>query len=93
MRKWLVGLALSAVALFGAVDLNKASKEELVAIKGIGDKKAEAIIEYRTKNGNFKTVDELEKVKGFGAKSVETLKGELTVGETKAEPKKDTKKQ
>lgn len=93
MRKWLVGLAFSAVALFGAVDLNKASKEELVAIKGIGDKKAEAIIEYRTKNGNFKSIDELEKVKGFGTKSVETLKGELTVGETKSEPKKDTKKQ
>ena len=61
--------ALSGMAM-AAVNLNTATKEELQSVKGIGPKKADAIIEYRKKNGLFKTVDDLKYVAGFGSKSV-----------------------
>ena len=61
--------ALSGAAM-AAVNLNTATKDELQSVKGIGPKKAEAIIEYRKKNGLFKTVDDLKYVAGFGSKSV-----------------------
>lgn len=49
------------------VNVNKATKEELAeALPGVGQVKAEAIVEYREKNGPFKTLDDLEKVKGIG---------------------------
>ena len=69
-----------------AVNLNSASKEELDAVKGISPAKAQAIVDYRTKNGPFKSLDELKKVKGFGEKSVSKLSTELTVAETSLEP-------
>ena len=62
------------------VDLNSATAAELDALKGVGAAKAKAIIDYRDKNGPFKSVDELAKVKGFGAKTVDKLRPELTVG-------------
>ena len=65
---------------FGAIDLNSATKKELSSLKGIGDKKAEAIIAYRDANC-FASVEELEKVKGIGKKFVENNKAELFVGE------------
>ncbi len=70
--------AFSGFAM-AAVNLNTASKEELDTVKGIGPKKAEAIIEYRKKNGPFRTVDDLKKVPGFGDKSVEKMRSDLTV--------------
>ncbi len=45
--KILAMLAISAGLLFGAVDINNATKDQLMSIKGVGDKKADAIIEYR----------------------------------------------
>lgn len=65
---------------FAAVDLNSATASELEAVKGLGPAKAKAIVDYRTKNGPFKSVDDLKGVKGFGAKSVAKMQGELTVG-------------
>lgn len=62
-----------------AIDLNTATEAQLKAIKGIGDAKAKAIVEYRTKNGNFKSVDDLAKVKGFGKKTVDQIKDLVTV--------------
>lgn len=59
------------------VDLNTATLEQLVALPGVGKKKAAAIIEYRTKNGKFKSVDELVNVKGVGKKMLEKLKGQV----------------
>ncbi|WP_374240149.1 ComEA family DNA-binding protein [Zoogloea sp.] len=68
---------------FAAVNLNTATATDLDGIKGIGPSKAKAIIDYRTKNGPFKSVEDLKNVKGFGEKSITKLKGELTVsGET-----------
>ncbi|WP_339722925.1 helix-hairpin-helix domain-containing protein [uncultured Paraglaciecola sp.] len=59
------------------VDLNTATLEQLVTLPGVGKKKAAAIIEYRTKNGKFKSVDELVNVKGVGKKMLEKLKGQV----------------
>lgn len=71
--KVLFALLLSNSFLFAAIDFNTASKKELVNIKGIGDKKAEAILEYR-KTHKIKSVDELVNIKGFGNKLVEKIK-------------------
>jgi competence protein ComEA len=71
---------------FAAVDINTATQSELEAVKGVGPAKAKAIIDYRTANGNYKSLEELDKVKGFGKASIEKLKPELTV--SPAAPKK-----
>ncbi len=85
MKKWLgsllAGLLLS-VSAWAAVDLNSATQSELEAVKGIGPAKAKAIVQYREKNGQFKNVDALAEVKGFGKASVAKLKTELTVEPT-----------
>lgn len=52
----------------GKVNINTATVEELKILKGVGEKKAEAIIEYRKKNGSFKTKEDLMKVRGIGKK-------------------------
>jgi len=61
-------------SLMAAIDVNKASKEELMSINGIGEKKAEAIIKYRKKHGTFKSVDDLKNVNGIGDSIVANCK-------------------
>lgn len=61
------------------VDLNTATQQQLESIKGIGPKKAQAIIDYREKNGNFKSIDDLDNVKGFSAKGVGKIRDQVTV--------------
>ncbi|WP_351118938.1 ComEA family DNA-binding protein [Psychrobacter sp. SMN/5/1215-MNA-CIBAN-0208] len=61
------------------VNINRASEGELVSLNGIGSSKAQAIILYRDMFGDFKTVDELAKVKGIGAKTVEKNRSRLSV--------------
>lgn len=75
----LAGLLLCANLALAAVNINTATKDELDSVKGIGPSKAQAIIDYRNKNGAFKSLEELSNVKGFGEKSIAKLKGELTV--------------
>ncbi|AAZ97719.1 Competence protein ComEA [Thiobacillus denitrificans ATCC 25259] len=79
-RNLLVLAGLLAFPAFAAVNINTATQSELEAIRGVGPAKAKAIISYRDANGAFKSVQELDKVKGFGKASVEKLQGELTVG-------------
>jgi competence protein ComEA len=50
------------------ISLNKATVEQLVSLKGIGEKKAQAIVSYREINGEFVTMEELLNVKGIGKK-------------------------
>jgi len=75
-----LALALFTHAAIAAVNLNTATKDELVALPGIGPAKAQAILDYRAEHGGFKTVEELKDVKGIGAKRFEKLKADLTVG-------------
>lgn len=93
MKTWLLVLfacfAFMGAAFAGApVDLNSANQAQLETVKGIGPVKAKAIIEYRTKNGPFKSVDDLQKVTGFGKASVAKLAPEVTVGGATADTKK-----
>ncbi len=65
-----------------AININTADKETLMSvIKGVGEKKAEAIIAYRNENGNFKSVDELTNVKGIGQGTVDKHKDQLSTSE------------
>lgn len=61
------------------VNINHASEGELASLYGIGSSKAQAIILYREMFGDFKTVDELEKVKGIGPKTLEKNRARLRV--------------
>ncbi|MDP1928718.1 MAG: helix-hairpin-helix domain-containing protein [Thiobacillus sp.] len=76
----MVVAGLMALPAFAAVNINTATQSELEAIKGLGPTKAQSIIAYREANGNFKSVDDLDKVKGFGKASIEKIKGDLSVG-------------
>lgn len=82
MKKLLLALimclALAGTAL-AVVNINTATKEELTTIKGIGDKRAQEIIDYRKKNGDFKSVDELEKVPGIGPGTMKQIRSQITV--------------
>lgn len=85
MKKLLVILvACFAFAGFafaaGTVDLNSANQAQLESVKGIGPAKAKAILEYRAKNGSFKNVDDLDKVKGFGKKTIDKIRTQVSVG-------------
>lgn len=61
------------------VNLNTATKEQLCQITGIGDKKADLILQYRQEHGQFKSVEELQEITGFGEKTVAKLKEHLAV--------------
>ncbi len=74
-----VAMMLGMGTAWAAVNINTATQSELESVKGLGPSKAKAIIDYREKNGAFKSLDDLDKVKGFGKASIEKLKGELTV--------------
>jgi competence protein ComEA len=79
MKKILLMVLLLAVSLFAKIDINTADAAALSEIKGLGEKKAAAIVEYRSANGKFKSVDELTKVKGIGDKLLEKIKDEVEV--------------
>jgi competence protein ComEA len=81
-----LAFALFSGAAFAAINLNTATREELVALPGIGPAKAQAILDHRKANGPFKAIEELKDVKGIGAKRYEKLKGELTVAGPAAKP-------
>jgi len=80
--KILTMMILGISLLFGAVDINTASKSELMSLNGVGEKKADAIIKYR-KGNCFKTVDGLIKVKGIGNKFMEKNRKNLKAGKCK----------
>ena len=71
-----LGLSFNALA---AVNINTATEAELETLNGIGPTKAKAIVEYRKKQGGFKSVDELENVEGIGSKTLNSLRKDLTV--------------
>ena len=81
MKKLLLAL-VTWLTIYGVaiatVNINTATKEELTSLKGIGEKRAQEIINYRTKNGPFKSVDDLQKVPGIGPGIMKQIRSEVT---------------
>ncbi|MEG1255136.1 helix-hairpin-helix domain-containing protein [Clostridium sp.] len=63
----------------GKININKATLEELQTLSGIGEVKAQSILEYREANGKFNTIDELANITGIGAKTVEKLRDKVDI--------------
>ena len=61
----------------GTININTATLEELQTIKGIGKKKAEAILQYRKEHGSFRTKEDLLQVKGIGKKALEAIESQV----------------
>lgn len=75
----LVGLGMAAFNVFAAVNVNTATQEQLESLNGIGPAKAKAIIDYRLKNGSFKTLEEIDNVPGVGAGIMGKIKNDVTL--------------
>ena len=63
----------------GLVNLNTATKEELMTLKGIGEAKAEDIIRYREKSGGFKKIEDIMKISGIKEAGFQKIKDDITV--------------
>ncbi len=61
------------------INLNTATKEELLTLPGIGESKAKAIINYREINGNFQSIEDLTNVSGIGTSTFENLKEYISI--------------
>jgi len=73
------GASTSSNEVSGKVNLNTASLSQLDTLTGIGATYAQRIIDYRNSNGGFKSIDEIQNVKGIGPKTFEKLKDQITV--------------
>lgn len=72
----LAGIAMQAAA--GPVNINNADAATLAReLKGIGLKRAQAIVDYRAKNGPFKSADELALVKGIGRQAIDRNRADI----------------
>jgi competence protein ComEA len=63
----------------GKVNINTATAEELSTLPGIGPTKAKSIIDYRTTNGPFQSIEDIKDVRGIGDATFENLKDKITV--------------
>ncbi len=61
------------------ININTASAAQLIKLPRVGEKIAARIIEYRNKNGKFKRIQEIMKVKGIGEKTFENFKEQITI--------------
>ena len=70
---------LFSVAALAGININKADQATLSTLPGIGPAKASAIVEYREQHGKFRTVDELQNVKGIGKKTLNKFRDKISV--------------
>jgi len=86
-RLFALAIIISMVMAFAPValaeegeklNINKASVEALMQLKGIGQSYAERIVDYREKNGSFEKIEDIMKIKGIGAKTFESIKDLIT---------------
>lgn len=71
--------AYASQGVSGKISLNSANQQQLQQLNGVGAKKAQAIIDYRNQSGGFKTIEELQRVKGVGPKLLEKNKALLSL--------------
>ena len=93
MKKILFMLAIT-LSFLSALNVQKASKDELMCIKGIGEKKASAIMKYR-KSHKLKSAEDLLEIKGFGKALVKNVQKDIksvACGGKKSAKKSSTKK-
>ncbi|QLE84995.1 MULTISPECIES: ComEA family DNA-binding protein [Shewanella] len=64
-------------AVAQTVNINTATLSQLAALKGVGEVKAQAIIDYRRQNGQFTDINQLANVKGIGSKFIETNRANI----------------
>lgn len=84
---------LGSLSFAAPVNINTADAKSLAEnIKGVGAKKAEAIVHYRNAYGPFKTIGDLAKVKGIGNKTVDKNKDIIFLDDSKLKPTKNHKK-
>ena len=61
------------------ININKASKDDLKTLTGIGESTAKKIIDYREEYGKFKTIEDIKNVSGIGDAKFEAIKKDITV--------------
>ena len=82
-------LCISVEQVEGKVNINTATETQIALLPGIGPKLAAEVVNYRTNNGGFKTIEDIKKVSGVGDKKFEKIKdfvvleGETTIKSTK----------
>src|SRR5882672_11154931 len=84
-------LAYAGVAL-AVVNVNSATKEQLEQLEGVGPVKAQAIVDYRKKNGPFKSLEDVKKVDGVGDATYDKIKGDIVLHGTTTGPGKPADK-
>lgn len=84
----------TSLALAEPLDINSANAEQIsAALAGVGKVKASAIIQDREKNGNFKNVEDLARVKGIKSSIIEKNRDKITVGQVDAQSAAEKPKQ
>jgi competence protein ComEA len=81
MQRFLLFVAalLCAGVALAATNINTATKDQLALLPGFDAVKAQAVIDYRTAKGDFKTIDDIKNVKGIDAATFDKIKGEIAV--------------
>jgi competence protein ComEA len=89
MNKLLLALTFlfSADVFATPVNINTADVATIASsLSGLGPKKAQAIVDYRTKNGEFKNLDDVNKVPGIGDKTIEKIKADILFSDIASTP-------
>ena len=73
------GSAAPAVISDGKININTADAELLDKLEGIGPSIAQRIVDYRTENGNFESIEELTLVSGIGEKKLDAIRDKICV--------------
>jgi competence protein ComEA len=77
----IVLITVGLVFAQGKVDINTADVKQLMSLKGVGEQKAKAIIQYRQMNGLFHTLDDLQNVSGIGEKTIADNKDKIIMSQ------------